>query len=198
MLGRREGKDQTTLQTFGEKKQQQNQELKKSAASKARHIQLVTCVLPEPGLEAGIESVKERITHATVWQSWLLSSQQQGTCSGVLQLPSSPQHSGLLGFAFVKKQADWSTLHCTSSPNNWTSNFAFCHLEAFCLSQHKHISGSGGSSLHCKLHGSGIFSIFLKHCSCKILCAMIKRAVVGFVMRFTRIRSESCHHVILL
>lgn len=39
---------------------------KKSAASKARHIQLVTRVLPGPGLEAGIESVEERITHATI------------------------------------------------------------------------------------------------------------------------------------
>lgn len=68
--GRREGKDQTTLQSFGEKKQQQKtktkKKKKKSAASKARHIQLVTRVLPGPGLEAGIESVEERITHATI------------------------------------------------------------------------------------------------------------------------------------
>lgn len=118
------------------------------------------------------------------YDSWLLSSQQQGTCGGVLQLPSSPQHSGLLGFAFVKKQANWSTLHCTASPNIWISNFAFYCLGTFCLSQHKHISGSGGSSLRCRLHGTHIFNVFLKHCSCKILCTMIKR-VVGFVVIFT-------------
>lgn len=67
--GRREGKDQTTLQSFERKNSNKKQKLKKkkkSAASKARHIQLVTRVLPEPGLEAGIESVEERITHATI------------------------------------------------------------------------------------------------------------------------------------
>lgn len=112
------GKDQTTQQTFGEKKQQQNQEGKKSAASKATHIQLVTQVLPEPGLEAGIESVKERFTHAMVWQSWLLPAHWPGT--QVLQ-QFSPQHTGLLGLLLLKnKQTGALSLYfllCCS----WTS-----------------------------------------------------------------------------
>lgn len=107
-LGRRKGPDNTA--NFWREKTATKPRTEKSAASKARHIQLVTQVLPEPGLEAGIESVKERITHAMVWQSWLLPAHLGRCCS-------SPLLHSTQGFGVCScsKTSRLDPSHCTSS-----------------------------------------------------------------------------------
>lgn len=51
--------------------------------------------------------------------------------------PHSTQGFWVLLLLKKSKQADWSTLHCTSSPSQILD---FCHLETFRLIQHKHYS----------------------------------------------------------
>lgn len=115
------GREQTTLQTSAEDKQQQNQELK-PAASEARHTEPITRVLPEPCLQAGTESVKERIVHAATQRSWLLPGQQQG-CGGGPAASLLPAAHQPLGFACVKAKQTGAL--STASWNNCTSNVHF-------------------------------------------------------------------------
>lgn len=138
MLGRREGTDQTTLQTFGEKKQQQTQELKKSSASKARHTQLSHVSYLNQVLRLGLNLSKR--------ESLMQQHDRAGAVvptAGPRAAPSLlPTALGPLGFYCDSQPAVLSAALPRQTAGHPTSTF--CCLETLCLSQHKHVSGLGG------------------------------------------------------